>query len=79
MSTQYEVTGERLARIETSLQHQEKKLDEINNKIDEFIEHSDNKYARKDDVTLIRNVVWALLGTFGTAIIGVIVKLIFFP
>jgi hypothetical protein len=79
MATQSEVTGERLARIETSLQHQEKKLDEITSKLDEFIEGIDSKYARKDDVALIRNVVWAILGAIGSAGIGVLVKIIFFP
>lgn len=79
MSSHTEITGERLARIETSLHHQEKKLDEITGKLDEFIERSDSVYARKDDVTLIRNVVWAILGALGSAGIGVVVKIIFFP
>lgn len=72
-------TGERLARIETSLQHQEQKLNSIETKLDAFIENADAKYAHKEELADLKKVVYWVLGAAGGAIITVIFKFIFFP
>lgn len=74
-----ELTGERLARIETSLKHQEEKLTSIEDKLDAFTAKADDKYAHRSELNDLKRVVWGVLGTLGAAIVGVVVKLIFFP
>ena len=71
-------TGERLASIETSLKHQEQKLESIESKLDEFISRADERYARKDELHELKGLIWWILGTVGASIIAVAIKLIFF-
>ncbi len=47
-------TGERLAKIETSLDYLKNQADTTVQKLDQFITAADNKYATKEEVALVR-------------------------
>ena len=39
-----------------------KSVDGIHDKLDKFIERADEKYARKDSVSKLWKIVWAVIG-----------------
>lgn len=77
MTKNNDAMGERLAKIETTLDYVKESLDNndkdhkiIMAKVDKFIESADSKYASK----LTEKVMWGLIGLIVTAVIVAILK-----
>lgn len=63
-------TGERLAKIETSLEYLKEKMESIDKKQDDFIKSADSKYASK----LTERLVYSMAALMLTAIIVAIIR-----
>ncbi|HEY9704674.1 MAG TPA: hypothetical protein V6C58_19690 [Allocoleopsis sp.] len=65
-------TGERLAKIETSLEYLKEKLESQEKLLKEFTESADNKYASKRTEQLVYGLVGLVLIAFISAIIKLV-------
>lgn len=65
-------TGERLAKIETSLDYLKDKIDSMEKKQDAFICSADKKYASK----VVETGFYTLVGVIVLAVIGALIKLV---
>ena len=65
--------GERMAILETKVDDIKKEITEIK----ELLKSSDDKYATRKELDDMKKIFWIFAGAFITAMIGIILKIVF--